>query len=60
MKDVFIIMTNCRDSRALYEELRPYNMNVTEVGVKVYIYGRVDSDKRVDWIYKICGRHGKI
>lgn len=31
------------DSKALYEELRPYKMNVTDAIESIFIYGRFDS-----------------
>ena len=30
------------DSMALYEELRPYKMNVTDFGESIHVYGRMD------------------
>lgn len=31
------------DSKALYEELKPYKMNVTDAIESIFIYGRFDS-----------------
>lgn len=31
------------DSKSLYEELKPYKMNVTDVIESIFIYGRFDS-----------------
>lgn len=31
------------DSKALYEELKPYKMNVTDAIQSIFIYGRFDS-----------------
>lgn len=40
---IFTIYEFRIDSRALYEELRPYKMNVTDVIKTVLVYGRIEA-----------------
>ena len=39
---IFAIYEFHVDSRALYEELEPYKMNVTDAISSIFIYGRID------------------
>ena len=47
-------------SRELYERLRPYNVNVTDLGDKVYVYTRMQLS-RVDLekVLSICNEYGE-
>ena len=40
---IFTIYEFRIDSKSLYEELRPYKMNVTDVIKTVLVYGRIES-----------------
>ena len=40
---IFTIYEFRIDSKALYEELRPYKMNVTDVIKTVLVYGRIEA-----------------
>ena len=40
---IFCVYESHVDSRSLYEELRPYNMNVTDAIESIFIYGRFDE-----------------
>lgn len=47
-------------SRELYERLRPYNVNVTDLGDRVYVYTRIQLS-RVDLkkVLSICNEYGE-
>lgn len=60
MYDIFITIIDKTDSRALYEELKPYNLNVTDLGSTTYVYGRVATEAMFDNILAICEKYGTV
>ena len=40
---IFCIYEYHIDSKGLYEELKPYKMNVTDLSESIFVYGRMDS-----------------
>lgn len=40
---IFCIYEYHIDSKSLYDELKPYKMNVTDLSESIFVYGRMDS-----------------
>ncbi len=56
---IFIVVNDCVDSRELYEELRPYRLNVIDIGSKALVHAIIDiRDADIENIVKICKRYG--
>lgn len=54
---MFVTMKNVVDSRGLYMELARYNLNVTDLGTEVLVYGDVYD---VANVLAICRKWGDI
>lgn len=52
-------LTDCRDSRELYNELKRYGLNVTDMGSEVFVYGDIDESD-YEKILRICISYGSI
>ena len=57
--NVYVTVKPRVESRELYERLRPYDANVTDVGDKVYVYTEIDiREDAVEHIIAICKEYG--
>ena len=57
---IFIVVNNCVDSRELYEELRPYKLNVVDIGSKALVHAVIDlREPDIESIVKICKEYGE-
>lgn len=57
---VVVTLTGKIDSRALYDELLPYNANVIDLGAKTYVRFKVDiKAPTLDEILQICNKYGE-
>ena len=57
--DVYITIKPRVKSRELYERLKPYNVNVTDLGDKVYVYTRLTlKPESIDKVLSICAEYG--
>lgn len=60
-KDIFITIPGSIDSEQLYQELKNYSMNVTNLVTRTYVYGTVDlADPLIEYIIQICYKYGNI
>ena len=59
-KKVYITITGDNiDSRALYAEVKRYQMNVLDLETRVFVYGIVDiREPIIEYILKICYNYG--
>lgn len=58
-KNIFITVYGEIDSQELYEKVRNYHMNVTNLGTRVYVYGTVNlTEPLVEYILQICYSYG--
>lgn len=56
---VYITITPRTNSYKLYERLKPYNVNVMDVGNKVYVYTRISiRDDAIEKVLAICNDYG--
>ena len=56
---VYITIKPRAKSRELYERLRCYEANVTDLGDKVYVYTTIDiREDAIEHITKICREYG--
>lgn len=47
-------------SRELYERLKPYNVNVMDLGNKVYVYTQIQlSRANLEKVLAICNEYGE-
>lgn len=57
--NVYITIKPRAKSRELYERLRCYDANVTDLGDKVYVYTTIDiREDAIEHITKICNEYG--
>lgn len=54
---IFCVYESHVDSRALYEELKPYKINVTDAISSIFLYGRFDEYYLPEVIF-ILLKHG--
>ena len=58
-KNVFITIPGNIDSESLYKELKSYNMNVTNLITRTYVYGKVNlAEPFIEYILQICYKYG--
>lgn len=56
---VMIVVKDCVGSRELYEELRKYKLNVTDLGSKTLVHAIVDiREPDMESILTICNKYG--
>lgn len=56
---VMIVVKDCVGSRELYEELREYKLNVTDLGSKTLVHAIVDiREPDMESILTICNKYG--
>lgn len=59
--DVFITITPRVKSLELYGELRPFRVNVTDVGDKVFVTAKIDiREDTLEYIINTCKEYGDI
>lgn len=57
--NVFITLPGGTDSRALYEELKAYKVNVTDLEKKVFVYTTVDiREPIIEYVLQACYKYG--
>lgn len=48
------------DSHKLYNQLQPYNLNVTDLGDKTLVYATIDiKEATIENILNVCGEYGE-
>ena len=59
-KQMYITITGAKiDSRALYAEVKRYQMNVLDLETRVFVYGTVDiREPIIEYVLKICYKYG--
>ena len=56
---VMIVVKDCVGSREIYEELREYKLNVTDLGSKTLVHAIVDiREPDMEGILTICNKYG--
>ena len=55
---IFITFPRGVDSRALYDDLRCFNMNVTDMGTVVYAHRNDITAKEMSQILVVCDKYG--
>lgn len=55
---IFITFPRGVDSRALYDDLRCFNMNVTDMGTVVYVHRNDITATEISQILVICDKYG--
>lgn len=56
---VLITIKGKIDSKELYEDLKQYGLNVTDMGEKTLIYAKIDiRDNTIEKILAICNKYG--
>ena len=56
---IFITFPRGVDSRALYDDLRCFKMNVTDMGTVVYVHRNDITAKDMSQILVICDKYGR-
>lgn len=57
--NVYITIESGIKSRELYERLRPFKANVTDMGDKVYVYMTIDlREDTIEKVLTICHEYG--
>ena len=56
---IFITFPRGVDSRALYDDLRCFNMNVTDMGTVVYVHRNDITATEISQILVICDKYGR-
>lgn len=59
MLDIYITMRET-DGKALYDELKQFNLNVTDFASRTFIYGRLKSENEFEKVVAICNKYGII
>lgn len=58
--NVAILVKGCVESRELYEELKPYKLNVMDMGGKTFVHATLDiRDPDIESILTICNKYGE-
>lgn len=58
--NVTILIKDCIESRELYEELKPYKLNVMDMGGNTFVYAIIDiRDPDIEGILNICNKYGE-
>lgn len=56
---IFITFPRGVDSRALYDDLRCFKMNVTDMGTVVYVHRNDITAAEISQILVICDKYGR-
>lgn len=58
LMDVSITMPGKINSKALYEEVKQFNFNVTDLEVKTFVHGRIDlRDPTIEFVLQACYKY---
>lgn len=56
---VLIIIKGKINSKELYEDLKPYGLNVTDTGEKTMVYATIDiREPTIEYILETCNKYG--
>lgn len=57
--NIYVMIRPRVNSRELYERLKPYNVSVTDLGNKVYVYTRIQlREADLKKVLEICNEYG--
>ena len=58
LMDVFITLPGKINSQALYNEVKAFKFNVTDLEVKTFVYGRIDiREPIVEFVLQACYKY---
>lgn len=56
---ISIVVKNCTGSKELYEDLKPYKLNIIDIGSRALVHATIDiREPDVEDIIRICKKYG--